>query len=279
MGNRNHTALFLTFFLALLAQIVTAQTTTRQLGWGGREEAQARTTAGKALFEEKCQTVAGEKIFRTVSGVEGIVLLKIRAAGGEHEWRDQMWPGAAFAIEAWGDSYINTFLGYEYAPGHGLTGKSGVIASSRRGYIATDHRPDGLPGYRFVNVVDDKDRQQYRYVLVRKPRPQSQIGSVDIVLERSPASEPRPRYGVTFEDYVVHAERILGIASGTVRVIDLETQEVLGEMTRYAWSPGGPSNANPSPWLTAYRCPAHAVGSNAATRKFVDQILIPRREK
>ena len=69
------------------------------------------------------------------------------------------------------------------------------------------------------------------------------------------------------------------MASSTVKVIDLQSKEVLGEMTRYAWSPGAPSRVNPSPWLTAYRCPGHARGADAMTRKFVDQILIPAKEK
>jgi hypothetical protein len=76
---------------------------------------------------------------------------------------------------------------------------------------------------------------------------------------------------------VIPEERRLGLASSTVKVLDLKTGEVLGEMLRYAWSPGAPSPANPTPWLTAYRCPDHARGTNAATRKFVDQILIPKK--
>jgi hypothetical protein len=61
-------------------------------------------------------------------------------------------------------------------------------------------------------------------------------------------------------------------------VLDLKTNVVLGEMTRYAWSPGRPSGVNPSPWLTAYRCPDQAW-TGADTRKFVDQVLIPAKEK
>ena len=53
----------------------------------------------------------------------------------------------------------------------------------------------------------------------------------------------------------------------------------MGELIRYAWSPGAPSRINPSPWLTAYRCPDHARGTDPATRKFVYQILIPAKEK
>ena len=95
-------------------------------------------------------------------------------------------------------------------------------------------------------------------------------------LDKVPATDPVPRYGVTFEDHVIPEDRALGIASSTVKVLDLRTSEVLGELIRYAWSPGL-SAANPSPWLSAYKCPMHPVGSSAATRKFVDQVLIPKK--
>lgn len=59
-----------------------------------------RVQAGKALWEEKCRSVAGEKIYRKVEKVEGLLLMKVRLQAGEREWSDQMWPGAAFAREA-----------------------------------------------------------------------------------------------------------------------------------------------------------------------------------
>jgi hypothetical protein len=85
---------------------------------------------------------------------------------------------------------------------------------------------------------------------------------------------------VTFEDHVIPEERVMGIASSTVKVIDLETKEVMGEMIRFAMGGNVKPSANyPTPWLNAWRCPDHAVGTSAATRKFVDQILIPRKEQ
>lgn len=237
-----------------------------------------RAEAGKALWEEKCRTVAGEKIYKTVADVEGLVLLKVRPKAWEPEWADPMWPGAAFARENMADGFINTFLGYEEAFAFG--GVPRPITKENRGYINTSYKPGPkqYPGYRYVDVIDSEDEQRYRYVLVHKPRPTSKIGWIDTLLEKSPAPDPGARYGVTFEDHVIPEDRALGVASSTVRVIDLETDEVLGEMLRYAWSTPA-SRANPSPWLTAHRCPDHAVGTDAATRKFVDQILIPRKEQ
>lgn len=253
-----------------------------------REVAQAQMVQGKALFEEKCRTVAGEKIYRKVENVEGVVLLKVRPVAGDREWTDRMWSGAAFALEAFGDSYITSFLGYE----HSASPKDEPVTTQRRGYITPEYRPDNpsnLPGYRFIDVIDEKDGKRYRITGSFKEVTRvlsMQIGGnakpVKInewVLDKIPAPNPSPRYGVTFEDHVIPGERMLGLASSTVKVLDLQTGEVLGEMTRYAWSPSGPSRTNPVPWLTAWKCPGHSVGSDAATRKFVDQVLIPAKEK
>ncbi len=242
-----------------------------------REATQARMTDGKTLFNEKCATVAGEKIYRKIENVEGVLLMKVRPQAGDAEWSNRDWPGAAFARESRADEFIATFLGYEYASN--AAGRDDPITPTNRGYVSTNRRPGGLPGYRWVEAIDDKDGQRYRYAIAYKPRPTSKVGYIDAILDKTPSTHPAPRYGVTYEDHVIPEERYLGVASSTIKVIDLQTKEVLGEMIRYAWSPGAPSRVNPSPWLTAYRCPDHAVGTSSATRKFVDQILIPAKEK
>ena len=56
-------------------------------------EVVAMAKAGKAYFEEKCKTVAGEKIYRTVADVEGVLLMKVRPLTTETELQDPMWPG------------------------------------------------------------------------------------------------------------------------------------------------------------------------------------------
>ncbi len=247
-----------------------------------REATKARMTDGKTLFEEKCRMVAGEKIYRKVENVEGVLLMKVRPRAGDGEWADRMWPGAAFARETTGDWFITSFLGYEYGSST-LDGKPTPITLQYRGYVSPDRRPGGLPGYRWVEVIDEKDGQRYRYT-GRYDEPWKIDSSysktyVRFNLDKTPSTHHSPRYGVTYEDHVIAEDRYLGIASSTIKVIDLQTNEVLGEMTRYAWSPGAPSRVNPSPWLTAYRCPDHARGTDTATRKFVDQILIPAKER
>lgn len=239
-----------------------------------REEYLAKVKEAEAYYKKKCETVAGIKIHKTVPDVEGLLLMKIRPNRGDRELADRNWPGAAFGRESSEDGYITSFLGSEHREPD----------SKLRGYINTDKRPGGFPGYRWVEVIDAKDGQRYR-CKGRWEEPWQKDknwlqGYIKFYLDKAPSPSPTPpRFGVTFEDHVIPEERYLGVASSTIKVIDLQTKEVLGELIRYAWSPGAPSRVNPSPWLTAYRCPDHSRGTDAATRKFVDQILIPAKEK
>lgn len=257
-----------------------------------REEYLAKIKQAEALYKEKCEKVAGIKIYKTVPEVEGVLLLKIRPDRIDRELSDPMWPGAAFGTEFRGNSYIESFLGYE----HSSAADGSPVTPKRRGYIATDQRPGGLPGYRWVEVPDPKDGQRYRYTgsdkVVGKKDPTAY--NVQLELKRDPnydmnvyrwsldkipsPSKISPRYAVTFEDHVIPEERALWVASSTVKVLDLKTNEVLGEMTRYAMSYIHAPRYS-MPWLNHSICP-YALGSpSASTRQFVDQILIPSKEK
>ncbi|MBK6638135.1 MAG: hypothetical protein IPG34_10995 [Rhodocyclaceae bacterium] len=66
---------------------------------------QERVKAGRALWEEKCRTVAGEKIYRTVENCcKGYCVLKVRPAPAEGMERSKL-AGAAFARESQTDEY------------------------------------------------------------------------------------------------------------------------------------------------------------------------------
>jgi hypothetical protein len=264
-----------------------------------RQEYLAKIAEAKAYYENKCATVAGEKIYKTVPNVEGVLLMKVRPTRTDKELSDPNWPGAAFAREASGDSYIMSFLGYEQATS--AQGKWLPITREHRGYINEDYNPkniSNLPGYRWVDVVDEKDGKRYRYTLTKKVvgrlDPSSPNVQVDLrrnpnmdlnvyrtVLDRQSAPDPAPRYGVTFEDYVKPEERQMWVASGTVKVIDLKTKEVLGELVRYAMSYVHiASSRNTGPWLTEDWCPARGgFTAGEASRMLVDQILFPAKEK
>ena len=256
-----------------------------------RAEYLAKIKEAEAYYKNKCETVAGIKIYKKVDDVEGLLLMKIRPSRTDRELADPNWPGAAFGRETRGGGYITSFLGSETRK----VQKDGTL-SPTRGHIGTDRRPGDLPGYRWVEVIDPKDGLRYRYAgsdkitgkknpnavnvqLELKKNPDFDMNVYNWSLDKTPSpSQASPRYAVTFEDHVIPEERDLWVASSTVKVLDLKTNEVLGEMTRYAMSYiHAPRHS--MPWLNHSICPAPSVSSGTATRQFVDQILIPTKEK
>lgn len=229
----------------------------------------ANVKKAEALFKERCATVAGEKIYKTVENVEGILLLRVRPERGDKEWRNPMWPGAAFASEFAGSGYIMSFLPYRAASA----------------------------GYRWVDAIDEKDGRRYRYTgsnkairkqditaynvqLAMRKDPSYDLNVYQWTLDKSPAPRDLPRYAVTYEDHVISEERDVWIASGTIKVIDLKTQDVLGELTRYAISHVHTSSGiNPAPWLTSSICPMVDGDYTKSTRIFTHKVLIPAKEK
>jgi hypothetical protein len=275
-----------------IAYIATFSTQSNAYDPLNREEYLAKIKEAKALYEDRCKNVAGIRIYKTVPDVEGVLLMTIRPDRTDKELADPMWPGAAFGRDAYGDYYITSFLGYE----HRAADKDGVV-SKVRGYINTDKRPGALPGYRWVEVPEPKDGQRYRYTgsakvtgkkdptaynvqVELKKNPNYDMNIYNWSLDKTPSpSKTAPRYAVTFEDHVIPKERALWVASSTVKVLDLKTNEVLGEMTRYAISYIHVPRQS-MPWLNHYICPnQNMTGDSYSTRKFVDQILIPKWEQ
>ncbi|MBW8833047.1 MAG: hypothetical protein JF606_27425 [Burkholderiales bacterium] len=251
-------------------------------------ESKERQAKAQALFAERCKT-AGEKIYRTVDNVEGIYLLKLRPQGVN--FGDQFKLDDPYGSDSSGDTYILNFL---------------------RGFYhqrATPPIPGAPPqlGYPYVEAIDPKDGQRYRYTGgVREVEVTSsilvggtgkQFKTKAFVLDKSPATGSAPRYGVTYDDISTHEEREYWIAGSSLKVIDLQTNEVIAERVGYMVDVYQGSQAGGrSPWLFAadHACPgfqtnplrpltaAFGGGSSAQpgqTLFFVEKVLHPIREQ
>ena len=234
----------------------------------------------EAEFNQLCRTRAGYKIHRVVTEVEGIRLLKVR-----HRIQDgdMLAPGAAFGLEVEDDEYIKDFLAYRYP-----------ISLADNSYgVSVNVNPGVQPGFRYVDVLDDKDGKYYRYTgsekavgkkdttavnvkLALSRDPDYDLNVYEWTLDRVPSPQPLARYAVTFEDSVIPEERAKGFASSKVIVLDMQTNEVLAEMVRYVWGPSQPTSYTPNPWLTTDKCPMVSDGSSSATRQFVDRVLVAK---
>jgi hypothetical protein len=237
----------------------------------------ARNAKAQSLFAEACKR-SGEFIHRTVASVEGLQLLKLRPT--------KYSPYDKNAVDPYGYDFD---WGYEDKPppyiGTFLVGKD------EKGHFQ-ETKPIVAPGYRYVEAVDPKDGKRYRYTgAIRDVTHTSSmlIGgdgktkfvTRDFVVDKELASGKPPRYGVTFDDISTQEERDYWIAGSSLRVIDVQTNEVIAERIGYmidfaqGATPGGRQ-----PWTFAkkndgWSCPA-LKGQSYGARRFVEKVLLIR---
>ena len=239
---------------------------------------QPRLAKAQAMFAERCKN-AGEKIYRTVDDVEGIYLLKIRPVGTNYG--DQFELDDPYGHDSSGDMYILNFLRGFY---HQRTGDLVPGAPLQRGYL-------------YVEAVDPADGLRYRYTpKVEEPWQTNKAyskGYTRFVFDKVAATGAAPRYGVTYDDISTHEERELWIAGSSLKVLDLQTNELIAERVGYMIDVGQGSRAGGrSPWLFAAddACPgfqfnplrpltqAYGGGSSAQpgqTLIFLEKVLKP----
>ncbi len=239
-----------------------------------REAQRSRGQIAAQMFEERCKK-AGEKIYRTEENVEGIFLMKVRPP--EINFGKQFVLDDPYGHDSGGELYFKTFFAAFSQPP--------IIPSPK-------WRPK--QGYHYVEAIDPQDGKRYRYTGGMKEV--THVSSIlvggtgkefrtkDFVLDKTPAPGKPPRYGVTYDDISTREEREYWIAGSSLRVIDLQTNEVMAERIGYMMDPAqGNTSGGRSPWLLAARtsCPAfpsdpggHPVQTDQ-TRKFVVRILKP----
>lgn len=248
------------------------------------EDAKARLVKAEAMFQERCKK-AGEFIYRTAENVEGVLLLKIReqtSRGDQYRMDDP------YGHDSAGDEYVKSFL----------------YGRNEKGSLVVDN-PIATKGYRYVDAFDPQDGKRYRYTgrvksvskqdptaynvkLAMSKDPNYDLNVYRFVLDRIPAPDPTPRYGVTYDDVSTREERDYWIAGSSLKVIDLKTNEVMAERIGYMMDRGqGNTSGGRAPWyLAAYHaCPRFPVapGGHAyqtdQTRKFVEKTLKPSQER
>ncbi len=263
-----------TLRIVLLALFLTASATPQ--ADAPKTPAQERLAKAEAMFKERCQT-AGEKIYRTADKVEGIFLMKLRPK--DINYGDQYKMDDPYGRDVGGDGYIINFL----------LGRNANGSLVEQGQVRT--------GYRYIEALDPQDGKLYRYT--GSVREVTRISSPLIggdgkpfkttafVLDKTPATGPQPRYGVTYDDISTREERDYWIAGSSLKVIDLKTNEVMAERIGYMMDRGQGSTAGGrSPWLLAarYACPEFPITPGGQpfkmdqTRNFVEKTLPIKQE-
>lgn len=201
-----------------------------------------------AMWQERCKK-SGEFIHKTVEDVEGVYLVNVRMStnhGQQFELDDP------YGHDSTGDNYILSFVHGYHKP------------EDRASFVGVPRRF----GYRYVEAIDPRDSKLYRYAgRIEEPWQYNKSylkGYTRFVLDRTPIVKRTARYGVKFEDISTREERVHWIAGSSLKVIDLETQEVLAERIGYMvdWAQGSRSGGR-SPWLFAAgnACPSFNRGA------------------
>ena len=158
-------------------------------------------------------------------------------------------------------------------------------------------------GYAYIETVDPQDNVRYRYTgeikvmmhvssMLMGGDGRSTFQTKEFALDRAPAITPPPRYGVTYDDISTREERNYWIAGSSLKVIDLQTNEVVAERIGYMMDSGqGNTSGGRSPWLAAadHACPGfqrnpfraipagHGASAQAIqTLDFVEKVLKPK---
>jgi hypothetical protein len=284
--------------VALLVALVRPRTLTGKAGWaafvligfgalpaylavGVQENQQAtvavqdRLKAATAHFEARCKT-AGEKVTRTVENVDGVVWLK---------WRGRSNDGDQFKLD---DPYGSDCSG------------DACILGLLRATFGMDANPEGAArhrsGYRYVETIDPTDQVRYRYVAgMELPWTSEQIErhkketgqdppafSYQFTFKRKPITDYSARYGITWDDTSTREDRDYWIAGGSLKVVDLQSKEVIAERTGFMMDRGQGSTAGfRAPWLFAEHtaCPAfdrsesNSPIKSSRSRFFIQSVL------
>ena len=233
-------------------------------------------------FEMRCKS-AGEKITRTVENVEGVVWMKWRDK--QENLGDQFKLDDPYGRDCSGEGCIEQLLRLEVNGGR-----------FEREVSQTKGR------YRFVESIDPADGQRYRYVGFMRPVPswtpeaieahRKKTGtdipdfSYQFKHDKQPIDKYSARYGITWDDISTRDDRERWIAGGSIKVIDLQTNEVIAERVGYMMDLGqGNRDGFRTPWLMARRtaCPPFpgSLGQrswpNTETLMFASKVLQPAK--
>lgn len=249
-----------------------------------------RQVAARAMWQERCKR-SGEFIHKTISGVSGVFLIKVRPQARNFD--NQFGLTDPYGDDHGGDAYVQSFLRGSYR------------------FNVSDVPEGGPPrrGYQYIETEDVLDGKRYRYTgaikAVRKKDskapgiqrelrrdPNYDLNIYAFVLNKEPATTEPPRYGVTYQDISTPEERQYWIAGSSLKVIDLKTGEVIAERIGYMVDlQQGNRSGGRSPWFFAAdnACPHFTrnfknakIGTGPAapsqtyqTLDFVEKVLKP----
>lgn len=197
-------------------------------------EVLAKRQRAMLMWKTRCEK-SGVFIHKRIENVDGLYLVNVRVRSNFGETaEDQFALDDPYGHDSIGENYMKSFL---------------------RG--AHPRAPDGGPpypdaprnGFPFVEAIDPRDGKLYRFTGIVKSSP----GVISrLELARTPILNRTARYGLQYQDISTRQERELWIAGSSLKLIDLDTDEVVAERIGYMvdWAQGSRAG-NRLPWLWA----------------------------
>ncbi len=227
----------------------------------------SKLDAATANFEARCKG-AGEKITRTVENVDGVVWMKWRDKYDVNDDYDQFKLSDPYGRDCRQRECIQQLLR--------LT--SGLENDPQK-------KTPYYNGYRYVESIDPADGQRFRFTLSLPPKDPKLKSLPDAVMKEEPIAKPTARYGITWDDTSTREDREHWIAGSSIKVIDLQTNEVIGERVGYMMDRGQGSTAGfRTPWLAApdtacpefKRAPSGHAFMGHRNHQFIFSVLKPK---
>jgi len=210
-----------------------------------------------AYFKKKCDTEAGEKIYKTFTGVKSVLVVKPLPAATEKDLFDQFW---------YGDPYS--------APAHSQRGKLEILRLASTTAPASFGKQGS--GYESVEaVLTGKDGNQ-RFIRYAYNKGKSEHS--EQIIDR-----PVSRFGISWDDVSTPEDRKYWVAGSRLSIIDLTDKSIVAERIGYFIEGGfGSRSGQRRPWLTSRgpgtTCPSIRNGSYE-DRWFILSVLGPVGEK
>lgn len=179
-------------------------------------------------FKKKCETEAGEKIYKTYIGVKSVLVIKPLPPATEKDLFDRYW---------YGDPYSDATPWNQRAElaASRLAWSNGPISPTERG-----------GGFDFVeSVISAKEGERKKFIKYSYPK-----GARDHTGEfiESPVS----RFAISWEDISTSEDRKYWVAASRLRAIDLADNTIVAERIGFLIEAGfGSTSGGRRPWLAA----------------------------
>ncbi len=190
------------------------------------EQAQRNAYAKEAwaYFKKKCETEAGEKIYKTVPGVKSVLVVKPLPPATDTDNYDQFWYGDPYSAPATSDRTMNAATRL-------------TMSWKNRAHSGTQ------TGLDFVEIASDVGKG---YIRIHRPEANNKL-AVREAIER-----PVSRFGIAWDDISTPDDRKYWVAGSRLRMVDLVDNSVIAERIGYLIETGFGSTAGARrPWSSA----------------------------